>query len=192
MKTNKKRNWAFVLYIESAPSNWIEILQQTGLPFAISPYHDKDINPNGEVKKPHFHIILCFDGPTTYSNVKNITDKLNQPIPIALDSVIGMYRYFTHKDNPEKYQYNEKDIQAFNGFDIDQYNGLTKTQIRQIKIAIQQFIMDNDIVEYKVLMDTLFKQELWDWHEVASTNTTFFNSYLTSKRNELKERARRQ
>ena len=55
----KKRNWAFVLYIESAPSNWLDILIKSGLSFAVSPYHDKDINPDGEVKKAHYHIILC-------------------------------------------------------------------------------------------------------------------------------------
>ena len=44
---NKKRYWAFVLYPESAPSDWKDILQSTGLVCAISPYHDKDINPDG-------------------------------------------------------------------------------------------------------------------------------------------------
>ena len=41
---NKKRYWAFVLYPESAPKNWKEILQQTGLSCCVSPLHDKDID----------------------------------------------------------------------------------------------------------------------------------------------------
>lgn len=186
----KKRYWAFILYVESAPSNWVEILQETGLPFCISPYHDKDLDPTGEPKKPHFHIILAYNGPTTFKCVKNLTDKLNQPIPKALESVTGYYRYLTHQDNPEKYQYNKKDIQVFNSFDIEEYDFLTKSQIKACTIAIQQFIIDNNIYEYGDLMDILFDKELWEWHEVASTHTTFFNSYLTSKRNALKEKNR--
>ena len=41
----KKRNWAFVLYPESAPADWLERLQATGLPGAISPLHDKTLTP---------------------------------------------------------------------------------------------------------------------------------------------------
>ena len=61
----KARYWAFVLYLESAPENWKEILQLKGIPFCISPYHDKDLNADYTPKKPHYHIILCFKGPTT-------------------------------------------------------------------------------------------------------------------------------
>ena len=37
----KGRNWAFVMYPESMPQNWFERLEKTGLPFAISPLHNK-------------------------------------------------------------------------------------------------------------------------------------------------------
>ena len=47
----KKRNWTFVLYPESAPSDWIEQLKLSGLMCAVSPLHDKDVNPTGEPKK---------------------------------------------------------------------------------------------------------------------------------------------
>ena len=49
-KNVKKRNWAFVLYPESAPEDWKEQLRLSGLQGAISPLHDKDINPTGEPK----------------------------------------------------------------------------------------------------------------------------------------------
>ena len=39
-KNVKKRNWAFVAYPESMPTNWLEILQETGAPIAISPLHE--------------------------------------------------------------------------------------------------------------------------------------------------------
>lgn len=183
----KKRYWAFILYLDSAPDNWIEQLQETGIPFCISPYHDKDINPDGTEKKAHFHIILAYQGPTTYKNVENLTKKLNATIPKALESVVGYYRYLTHEDNPEKYQYDKKDIQAFNGFDVSEYDFLTKTQIKAFMIQLQEFIIDNDLYEYSDFMDLLLKNKLYEMHEVASTHTLFFSNYITSRRNKKKE-----
>ena len=53
----KNRNWTFLIYPESAPNDWFEILQNTGLPFAVSPLHDKDFNPTGD-QKNHIIIVL--------------------------------------------------------------------------------------------------------------------------------------
>lgn len=186
----KKRYWAFVLYPESAPENWKEILQQTGLSICVSPLHDKDINPTGEPKKAHYHIILCYSGPTTFKCVKSITDSLNQPIPIALEQVRGYFRYLTHKDNPEKYQYNEKDITTINDFDIDNYNDLSVSQIKTIMIDIQKIIRDNDILEYCDLLDFLLDSELFSYLDVAQNHTILFNTYITSLRNKKKTLAK--
>lgn len=182
MKNIKKRNWAFVLYPESAPSNWLQLLQDSGLQVAISPLHDKDINPDNEPKKPHYHIILIYDGPTTYNNVKTLTDSLNQPIPQPLEQVRGYYRYLTHKDNPEKYQYNENEIRTLNGFDILNYIELTKSEVIKIKSELFAFIVDNDITEYSDLIELLRCTELINYLEVAVNNTILFHTYITSRR----------
>lgn len=188
-KNVKKKYWAFVLYLESAPENWKEILQLRGIPVCISPYHDKDVNPDGTPKKPHYHIILCFPNTTTYNNVKSITDSLNQPIPISLDAVNGYYRYLTHKDNPEKYQYSSEDIETLNGFSIDDFVELTYTQVKTICIYLQQLIIDNNILEYSDLLDYLLTNELYTELDVASNHTLLFNTYICSRRNKIKSQA---
>lgn len=182
----KKRYWAFVLYPESAPLNWRDLLQQTGLSICVSPLHDKDIDPTGSPKKPHYHIILCYEGPTTYNNVKSLTDSLNQPIPIALEQVRGYFRYLTHKDNPDKFQYNDKDITTINDFDIDNYNELSSSQIKIIMIEIQKIIKNNHILEYSDLLDFLLESDLLTYLDVAQNHTILFNTYITSKRNKLR------
>ena len=187
MKNVKKRNWAFILYLDSAPINWRDILQETGLLFAISPYHDKDINADGTPKKPHYHIIACWDGPTTYNVVKRLTDSVNASIPQPLEQIRGYYRYFTHKDNAEKYQYNENEITTINGFDINNYVELSYTEISKYLYQIQQLIRDKKIVEYGDLMDLLADsdcKELWD---VAKTHTIFLNTYISSRRYKTKK-----
>ena len=104
----KGRNWAFVMYPESMPEDWFDRLQMTGLPFAISPLHDKDKNPTGEEKKPHYHVICYYENSTTQKSVKELVCNLvNATIPIKLESMSGMYRYHIHMDNPEKHQYDD-------------------------------------------------------------------------------------
>lgn len=187
MAKGSKRNWAFVLYLESAPPDWKEQLQQTGLPIAISPYHDKDLDPDGNPKKPHHHIIACWPGPTTFNVVRQLTERLKQPIPIPLDSVKGMYRYLTHMDNPDKYQYDAKDIQLLNGFDILDYCDMTSSERRELVKRCQQYIIRFDFLEYCDFMDSLMANDENELYDFASRNTLLFNSYIASRRHKAKE-----
>lgn len=163
--------------------DWVEQLKQGGLKCAISPLHDKDENPDKTPKKAHYHVIVCYEGPTTYNNVKRLTESLNQPIPQPLEQVRGYYRYLTHEDNPEKFQYSKADIQTINGFDIREYVELTRTDVIRLMKEVQQFIRDNDITEYARLMDILKDggDATADMFEVASSHTLFYRAYLTSR-----------
>lgn len=178
----KKRYWTFILYPESAPAEWRDKLISTGLQIAISPLHDKDVNPTGELKKPHYHIILCYEGPTTGNNVLGLTKELNQPIPLPIDSVRGIYRYFTHKDNPEKYQYSEEDIQTLGGFDISNYADLSSKDKARIKMELTKLIKEQDIREYATFMDFVIALNKPDYFIVASSNTLYFDAYIRSRR----------
>lgn len=198
----KKRNWAFFVYptkeqldavgsaydgsdgYGSAPDDWIQQLQLSGLQFAISPLHDKDKHEDGSgrTKKPHYHVIVIYGSPTTYNNVKNLTDSFNAPIPQALEQVRGYYRYLTHKDNPDKYQYDEEDIVTGGGFNIADYIELSKSEVTEIKFKLQQLIREQNIIEYSAFMDYI--QDNLDRinYDVASSHTIFFNTYIKSIR----------
>ena len=69
----KGRDWTFVVYPESAPEQWRTILDETYMRWVESPLHDKDVNPDGELKKPHWHILLSADGPISESAVKRLS-----------------------------------------------------------------------------------------------------------------------
>lgn len=183
----KKRNWAFVAYPESAPADIFEQLQKTGLQIAVSPLHDRDVEADGHTtKKPHWHIILIYNGPTSYNVVKKLTDSLNAPKPIALEGVRGYYRYFTHKDNPEKYQYDEKDIKCLNGFSILDFVELTKSEVLKITKSLQKLIQNEHFKEYSDFMDYLLDNAPDADYDVACNHTFFFDKYLCSRRNKLK------
>lgn len=179
----KGRNWAFVVYPESLPVNWQDIILETGLPMAFSPLHDKDLNPTGEVKKPHYHVICYYENTTTQKNVKeNVTDRLNGTIPIKLESMVGMYRYHLHLDNPEKYQYDDRNRMFFNGFDVNKVDSLTYTEIGKILMELQTLIRREHILEYADLLDILQDNEMFNALDVARNHTIFLNTYITSRR----------
>lgn len=81
-QNTKARNFAFILYPESIPENFIESLEKIGIPMAVSPLHDLDkterkfedmtsdekkiINAGGSVyKKPHYHVLYIARNPVT-------------------------------------------------------------------------------------------------------------------------------
>lgn len=182
-KIVKKRHWAFIVYPDSAPPDWIERLQQTGLPCAISPLHDKDINPDHETeKKPHYHVMATWQGPTAFSVAKGIADNLNGPMPKPIESMKGSYRYLTHMDNPEKHQYDAKDIKLLNGFNITDFSEMTKSEVDAIKRQLLVYIRENDIIDYDELMYNLYDSGMLQELDIASCNTIHFGKLLSARR----------
>lgn len=166
----------------SAPRDWMLRIQKLGLPTAISPLHDKDEDPDHTVKKPHYHVIVCYGNTTTFSGVVNsYTGPLNSPKPISLISVRGMYRYHCHIDNPEKYQYSENDRTLINGFDISEYVDLTRAEETAITEKIRGYIIDNDIYEYCDLIDSLANEGMIQEYAYSVRSTFLWNTYLKSR-----------
>lgn len=187
-KYQKGRHWAFVMYPESMPEDWKDIIINSGLQCAISPLHNKDNNPDGEIKKEHYHVIVSYDnGTTTKNNVEEFCKLLNATIPIKLESVRGMYRYHLHLDNPEKYQYDDRDRLLLNGFDANAVNELTRTEVNKLIREILTFVIDNDILEYSDLLKTLLESDELIMLDVASHNTLLFDSFIRSRRHKRKE-----
>ena len=189
---DKNRHWTFVMYPDSLPENYLDILQQTGLEVAISPLHNKDLDNEKELKKAHYHVLLCFPGPTTYKKVLSITSKLNATVPQRVLSVKGIYRYFTHKDNPEKYQYDEQEIICLNGFDSENFVAMTTSQIKMIVRELTDIILKQNILEYVDLIDFLYTNEMFDFLDVASSKTIYFNTLISSLRNKIKSNVSRE
>lgn len=185
MKDIKKRYWAGIVYPDSLPADWLQILTDTGLPIAISPLHDADINETtNEQKKPHYHVIMAWSGPQRESNALNIITRLNGAKQVkGLESIKGAYRYLTHKDNPEKAQYDEKDIRTLNGFDIKDFADLTASELAKVRAETVSLINERDITEYADLIDVCFDEDLSDILDYAATHTYFTDRYITSRRN---------
>lgn len=182
-KDERTRNWTFVVYPESAPNDWAKIVNKLKVPWVRSPLHDKDCNPDGEIKKAHWHVIMFFSNKKSFAQIKEITDSLNAPIPQKVENAKGMVRYLVHLDNPEKYQYDKSDIVSYCGADILKY--LTSTggdKLRAIA-EMQEWIDENDCVEFSTLADYARRERFDDWYDIVVNHSTLFlNAYIRSKR----------
>lgn len=194
-KGNKKssasrtRNWAIIVYPDSAPANWKEIINSWHIAWAHSPLHDKDINPASEEdKKAHWHVVLLFDSVKSFDQVRELTSALNCPIPQQVNSIVGAVRYFIHLDNPEKYQYSKDEICAFGNIDIDEILKPSKSVEISFVKQITNLLVEHNIDEFCDASD--FIQEAHpDLFETFMSHTFYFSAYLKSR---LYKRIRRE
>ena len=195
---NKSSCWAFVMYEDSAPPDYEDKLRMLGVQFALSPWHDKDVDGKDEhgkpkYKKKHRHGILHWPGgTTTYKTAAGISrDVLHGTIPIPLVSPRGYYRYFCHLDNPRKAQYEEADIIVGTGFDVGDFLELTaKEKTELCKHIVMDVVIPLEIVEYWDLVTYTMLNGSAAEFEFVRTNTLFFQSALRSRRH-INERGRR-
>lgn len=171
VNVKRGRNWTIIVYPDSAPDDWRDLLDKYHIPWIESPLHDKDTNPDGTVKKAHWHVLLLFDGNKSYQQVKDITAKLNTVNPQRVESARGMVRYMVHLDNPEKYQYDVKDIKAHGGADIDTLMKPTATNRLQTLKEIITYIHDNQVTNFMdLLMYTIQNND--DWFNIMADYNT--------------------
>lgn len=122
-KVKKSRGWLAVAYDESVSEDWIGKLSAMGAMALISPLHDMDVCDDGQGtrKKPHRHVILLWEGPTTYNCAKALCDALGLVMsPVPMVTLRGSARYLCHLDNPDKAQYSPGDVIAIGGLDYDE------------------------------------------------------------------------
>lgn len=181
---DRTRVWAAVVYPESAPENWRQLLDEQHIEWAESPLHEFDINEaTGEMKKPHWHIVLSFDGPKSFDQVKEILDPVRCPMPQRCHSLKGAVRYFAHLDNPEKHQYSPSDIVAHGGFDVA--NALAPTSAKRYELIREmlEWCKQNSCTEFADLYEYAASERFDDWFPLLSDSCAYaMSAYLKSRR----------
>lgn len=176
----RTRNYATVVYPESAPSEWQEILSQQFVPAFISPLHDQDVNPTGESKKAHYHVLIMFDSVKTKDQAEAIFKLIGGVGCEVVQSIRGYARYLCHLDNPEKAQYKQESVRSLCGADYSATIGLVTDKYKAIGEMID-YCKDNNIVSYSDLLEYC-RMERFDWFRVLCDNgTVVMKEYLKSK-----------
>lgn len=180
---NRARNWTFIIYEDSAPDNWHNILDDNHMQWIESPWHDKDINADGTPKKKHKHVALCFDGKKSFEQIKAITDSVNSPIPKRVQDLKGLVRYMAHLDNPEKVQYDIGGIIGHGGSDVANLLRPTSSQRYEIIRDMIAYVKQNGVTEFQDLMDYAAAEHFDDWFPLLCDNSAFvLGQYIKSVR----------
>lgn len=177
---SRTRNYATVVYPESAPDEWQNILAEHFVPAFISPLHDKDLNATGEQKKPHYHVMIMFDGVKTKDQAKSIFDSIGGVGCEVVQSLRGYARYLCHLDNPDKAQYKTEDVRCLCGADYVAVIGLALDKYKAIG-EMTDWCEENGIVAFSDLF-LYARMERYDWFRVLCDNgAVIMREYLKSK-----------
>lgn len=171
-KDIRSRNWVFIVYPDSAPKNWREILDGYHVQWIESPLHDKDTNPDGTIKKAHWHVVLLFGSKKSFQQVKEITDELHAPIPQKVVNLKGQVRYLIHLDNPEKYKYSRDKIIGHCGADVDGYFQLSYSLKNELLWDMIKYIRENNVTSFAQFLGYIQDSEQCDWFDVAMNRNT--------------------
>lgn len=182
--SSRARNFACMVYPESASENWLDILTEQKIPAFVSPLHEDDIDPQNQKKKPHFHVMVMFEGMKSDDQVKEIFDKIGGVGMERVNSIRGYARYLCHLDNPEKAKYNIEDVKSLAGADYfstitlptDKYNAIGEMMDHCVR---------NKIVSYAQLL--MYTREFrFDWFKILCDSATFvMKEFLKSYKWEL-------
>lgn len=148
----RTRNYATVVYPESAPEEWYRIIADSKIPVFISPLHDNDINADGEPKKPHYHVLVMYDSVKTQEQAREYFAAFGGVGCEVVNSLRGYARYLCHLDNPEKHQYSIDDVRAYGGADYIQAIGCAADKAKAIREMVN-WINVNDCDYFSDLFD---------------------------------------
>ena len=182
VKDKRSNKWAFLIYQESAPKNYLDILEEMHIPFVLSPWHDKDVNKEtGEFKKAHKHGVLFFESLKSYTQVSELlTERLNTPSHVeVVMSPKGMYDYFIHAENPDKTLYNMDEIESGCGFELEQF--LITNNNEQFLSTVIDIIEEHNFTEFNNLV-RYARVENPSLLNLIIDKTYFFAKYLDSRR----------
>lgn len=187
--SDRTRNWTVVVYPESAPQNWREYLDELHIEWVESPLHEFDTNATGEVKKPHWHVLLMFGGVKSYEQVCDCINPLNCPIPQRCHNAKAMVRYMAHLDNPEKFQYNSADIKAHGGVDIAELLRPSSSERYSLIREMTEYIKREGITEFQDIMDYAAAERFDDWFPLLCDNSAYvIGQIIKSQRHRLEGR----
>lgn len=147
----RTRNYSTIVYPESAPKNWLTLLEEELVPCFISPLHDSDLEATGEVKKAHYHVVIMFSGVKTVAQAQEVFTKINGVGCVAMN---GADYFSVISSSADKYQ--------------------------SIKQMIQ-FCDENNIIMYADLLEySMIHQSDW-FRVLCDNGTVVIKEYLRSR-----------
>lgn len=182
-KPSRTRIFGCVVYPDSAPDDWLSIISDEHVPVFVSPLHNQDINPDGEIKKAHYHVMVMYEGVKTEDQFIEFRDRFGGVGTEIIASKRGYARYLCHLDNPEKFRYNIDDVLEFAGADYKDSISRDSDKYKTIKAMIS-YIRNNHVCAYTQFMDYCMDYEPEWFTCLCSSGTYVIKSYIEEQRKE--------
>ena len=181
---DRSRTWVFIVYPDSAPENWRDILHELRTPWAESPLHDADFNADETEKKAHWHVMMLYSCVKSLEQVQSDINGTNGTIPIVVKNKIGMARYFYHADNPEKAQYRMEDIKCHGGLTLDELLPLSatdkKAHRKRMLREMENFVDTHEIYAFSTLC-RYARENNEEWYDAITENCAYYmTEYIKS------------
>lgn len=177
--SGRTRNYATVVYPESAPDNWQQIISESKIPVFISPLHDKDKNADNTLKKAHYHVLVNFDSVKTIEQAELFFKSFGGVGCEVVNSNRSYARYLCHLDNPEKIRYSIDDVISYGGADYISTIGTSADKAKSIKEMII-YVEENDITSFSDLVQHAMVNRS-DWFDcLINSGAYFIKEYIKS------------
>lgn len=190
------RNWACLIYPDSQDlkENWRQIISDACVNAFLSPLHDKDVYESdlpeddpesgdfkhkaGDLKKPHYHLLVCYEGVKTYEQVKTFFESFGGVGCKVMDSKVGAARYLCHMDHPDKARYSEEDVTSFGHEDyLDVIMGVRDWDA--LMVEIETWCLSHSCFTYAQLK--LYCNQYHQlWAKCVSSHSIHFTAFLKS------------
>lgn len=126
----------------------------------------------GEIKKPHWHVIIVFKNPRSIESIEKELDLKH----VETCNFYAYARYLIHKDQPQKYPYKKEEIQTNIQLRID--NALKKNYnaVEQDSRILLDYIFNQHgkVLTFKMLVEYAMQN---DCLIELKRNTYFYKSF---------------
>lgn len=192
-KWKENRSYEAILYPESCNGYIQKLADNFPSACCLSPLHDRDIDNDGCIKKPHFHFIAHYSGKKNpynfYCDVCNtFGDSCFNTIQSKSD-ISAAVKYLAHtfcKDK-KKAKYNIDDIISYNGFDASKYLFENTGDLMENINNIMEIIDSENILFYNKLARYLQKENSSLFMALVKDRDvrSFTMNYLKGKEHDL-------
>ena len=170
-KEERARLFATIVYPESAPEDWQDRLEALHIPALVSPLHEFDTTKDGEVKKPHWHVLWRTHGKQKMSQAQEIANLIGGAGAVERVHDYAAYaRYLCHLDDKDKHQYSPADVREFGG-EVWAECALSATEQADAALdEIEAYIDEHTIRSYSQLL-RMVRAEHPEWLRHVRSHT---------------------
>lgn len=165
MEENKKRvrNYLGVIYEddERFDNQLFNLSQEKD---AIWIKHDKDLDDEGNLKKPHYHFVVQLKNACTLSSMAKRLE-VNENMLEYVKNVNSSLKYLIHYKDDNKYNYDAKDIQSNSEKLKRRFLDLVSKDTPETDkmVSIYEFIQSQtDYIDPNILFKYAVKNNIWD------------------------------